>query len=84
MVLVCGEDGTRRRAIWNTEGLFHRGPSPGREDFNGTGDVHRPARAEPGVPPIRGDSMCNCSTDRGGGRRDLRSPAQKWHKQTRW
>lgn len=52
---------------------------PGREDFDGTGDVHRPVRAEPGVPPIS-----NCSTDRGGGRSDLRSPAQKWHKQTRW
>lgn len=43
MVLVCGEDGTRGRAIWNTEGLFYRGTVPGERISTG------PARAEPGV-----------------------------------
>lgn len=50
---------------------------PGREDFDGTGGVHRPARAEPGAHQLEEIPYANCSTDRGGGRSDLRPPAQK-------
>lgn len=48
MLLVCGEDGTHRRAIWSTEGLSPW-RSPRREDFVGTDDARRLVTAEPGV-----------------------------------
>lgn len=40
---------------------------PRQEDFNGTGDVHRPARVEPGgheSEQIPNAKKYNCSTDR--------------------
>lgn len=67
MVLVCGGDGTRRRAIWSTEGLFTVAPAQERGFRR---DGHRPARVEQGgheSEPIPNAEKYNCSTDVFGG-----------------
>lgn len=63
MVLVCGGDGPRRRAIWSTEGLFTVAPSQERGFRR---DGHGLARVEPGgheSEPIPNAEKYNCSTE---------------------
>lgn len=63
MVLVCGGDGTRRRAIWSTEGLFTVAPS---QESGFRRDGHRLARVEPGgheSEPTPNAEKYNCSTE---------------------
>lgn len=60
MLLVCGGDGTRRRAIWSTEGLFTVAPSQERGFRR---DGHRPARGGRESEPIPNAEKYNCSTE---------------------
>lgn len=82
MALVCGGDGTRRRAIWSTFQDFSAWRRPRRRDFNRTGDARGPAREEPGgresehIPNVE---KYNCSTQRNLGGKKRLGPSTTAH-----